>query len=41
LPEAPNLFAPVADEVIALGVVAFISHASLAERELVLRVDER
>src|SRR6516225_451568 len=39
--EASNLFAPVVDEVIALWVLAVIPHASLAERELVLRVHER
>ena len=39
--EASNLFAPVVDEVIAQRVLAVIPHASLAERELVLRVHER
>src|SRR5262245_20408458 len=40
-PQAPDVVAPSGHEIVALGVVALVSHAALAERQLMLRVDER
>src|SRR5262245_31377910 len=40
-PQVPDRLSPSGHDWIALGVLAFVLHTALAERELVLRVHQR